>query len=142
MCTLMEMASVGVDPFPDRPDFLATIKNKAIEYLSAGLPVLSSPKKGVLRNLLKDHGCRMSYADGDDQELTAVVLDLYRRPHRLLRMSEQTKASYLSTFTAERVYNNMAQYLEQVAVKFGHNQRGPGDGARDALAAAIERSFP
>ena len=31
--TLMRRASVGLDPLPDRYDFLATINNKAIEYM-------------------------------------------------------------------------------------------------------------
>ena len=44
---LMRRSAVGLDPLPDRYDFLATINNKAIEYMSAGLPVISSPDRGV-----------------------------------------------------------------------------------------------
>ena len=52
-----EKIAGGIDPLPDRYDYLASINNKAVEYLSAGLPVVSSPRHGVLYELLEREEC-------------------------------------------------------------------------------------
>ena len=62
---LMRRSACGLDPLSDRYDFLATINNKAIEYFSAGLPVISSPRRGTLAELLAAEECGLSYDLGD-----------------------------------------------------------------------------
>jgi len=54
--TLMRMSSVGLAPYRSSKDFMASIPNKSIEYLSAGLPILSS-LKGTLKELLSTNDC-------------------------------------------------------------------------------------
>jgi hypothetical protein len=39
--------AVGLDPMPDRYDLVVHINNQAIEYLSGGLPIVSSPQLHV-----------------------------------------------------------------------------------------------
>ena len=41
---LMRIAQVGLAPYRSTEDFIISIPNKAIEYMSAGLPVISSLK--------------------------------------------------------------------------------------------------
>jgi glycosyltransferase involved in cell wall biosynthesis len=111
---LMRRSRVGLDPLPDRYDFLATINNKAIEYLSAGLPVISSPDRGVLSDLLREHECGMSYPYEDANALTSVLSGLYEDRTRLLRMSENGVRVFNEMFTAEKVYGEMMEYLIQI----------------------------
>ena len=111
---LMRRASVGLDPLPDRYDFLATINNKAIEYMSAGLPVISSPNRGVLCDLLREKNCGLSYATGDAEGLAAALVRLMDDRPGLAEMSRNAARLFEQTFQAERVYAAMMDYLGEV----------------------------
>ena len=115
---LMRRSHVGLDPLPDRYDFLATINNKAIEYFSAGLPVLSSPASGILADLLRKNRCGLSYPTGAANELARVLDDLQANRSVLARMSQQARTVFTSQFTAEKVYAEMAQHLVEVTTRY------------------------
>lgn len=125
MYVLLRRASVGVNPIPDRYDFLATINNKAIEYMSAGLPVLSSPKKGVLYRLLKMEECGTGYEPGDASDLSRTITELYDDPCRLKIWSENARSVFERNFDAEIVYKEMARYLGNIANGFRERVEGP-----------------
>jgi glycosyltransferase involved in cell wall biosynthesis len=112
---LMRRSKVGLDPMPDRFDFLGTINNKAIEYLSAGLPIISSPERGVLSDLLKRHQCGMSYPQRDTHTLADVLLNLYQDRETLQNMSKNASRLFKEMFTAETVYGEMMQHLVEIA---------------------------
>jgi glycosyltransferase involved in cell wall biosynthesis len=125
MYVLLRRASVGLNPFPERYDFLSTINNKAIEYMSAGLPVLSSPKKGVLYRLLKMEECGTGYEAGDAAALSRTITELYDDPCRLKRWSENAKGVFERDFNADIVYADMARYLGDIADRFRRRAEGP-----------------
>lgn len=112
--TLLRCASIGLDPLPDRYDFLATINNKAIEYLSAGLPIISCPEKGILAQLLKQEGIGFSYAYGDENHLAETLLKLDQDRELLRQVSERAKVVFEEQFTADRVYTMMESHLRTV----------------------------
>lgn len=126
---LMRRASVGLDPLPDRYDFLATVNNKAIEYLSAGLPVISSPNQGVLYELLREKNCGISCAAGDAESLAAALVRLSGDAPGLAKMSQNAARLFEETFRAERVYAAMMDYLSEVHRAFGVRQGGATSGA-------------
>jgi glycosyltransferase involved in cell wall biosynthesis len=112
---LMLRSAVAIDPLPNRYDFLVTINNKAFEYMSAGLPIVSCPDKGVLYDLLKERDCGMSYSYGDANGLSECLAELYDDRQRLKKMSGNSKRLFKEKFAAERVYKDMAQYLCDIA---------------------------
>jgi glycosyltransferase involved in cell wall biosynthesis len=112
---LMRRSKVGLDPMPNRFDFLGTINNKAIEYLSAGLPIISSPDLGVLSDLLKKHQCGMSYPQGDTHALADVILNLYQDRESLQIMSKNASKLFKEMFTAEKIYGDMMDYFYRIA---------------------------
>jgi len=123
MYVLLRRSSVGLNPIPDRYDFLSTINNKAVEYLSAGLPVLSSPKKGVLHRLLEAEKCGTCYEPGDQPGLSRAIIGLYDDPGGLKAWSENAKQVFERRFDAEIVYREMSRYLVDIASRFpGRNQ--------------------
>lgn len=115
---LMRRSHVGLDPLPARFDFLATINNKAIEYLSAGLPVLSCPREGSLFRFLRQADCGDSYDSDDSAGLAHLVARLMDNRTRLQAMSANARAVYQSSFVAERVYREFVQYLERLSASY------------------------
>jgi glycosyltransferase involved in cell wall biosynthesis len=111
--TLMRMSSVGLAPYRSSKDFMASIPNKSIEYLSAGLPILSS-LKGTLKELLSTNDCGITYDNGDAEDLVSILVNLYDHPEIIRKMSENAYVLYKEKFIAEKVYNNMISHLELV----------------------------
>ena len=111
---LMRRSAFGLDPMPNRYDFLATINNKAIEYMSAGLPIILSPAKGVLYDLLNREQFGLSYDCGDVDKLTVFLSRLCDNRNSLIKMAENSARVFLEKFTAEKVYKEMMEYLEEV----------------------------
>ena len=112
--SLMRRSNVGVDPLPDRHDFLSTINNKAVEYLSAGLPVISSPQKGVLHDFLSSQGCGMSYSAGVTGEFVDILRRLLMDTSSLREMSARALSVFENQFSADIVYPRMAAHLSEV----------------------------
>lgn len=112
--TLMRHADIGLDPLIDRYDFLATINNKAIEYMSAGLPIISSPAHGVLFDLLAKEQCGLSYDCGDADGLVNILLKLWNDRVLVRNMAERSRQVFHEKFTAEKVYNEMMKHLEEI----------------------------
>lgn len=110
--TLMRMASVGLAPYRSSLNYTGNLPNKPIEYLSAGLPILSS-LKGLLCSLLSRHGCGITYGGSD--QLVAALSTLRAAPRHVEAMSAAAMALYRDKFVAEDVYDAMAAHLEKVA---------------------------
>jgi len=111
---LLHRASVGLNPLPDRFDFLSTINNKAIEYLSAGLPILSSPTRGVLNEFITREKCGRSYRRQSATDLALQIGNLIDDPVGLRLMSDNARRSFERHFDPDQVYPEMIRHLEQI----------------------------
>ncbi len=107
---LMKLSSVRLAPYHSTWDFMISIPNKPIEYMSAGLPVVSS-LKGTLADLLADSGAGMTYENGDSDDLARVLSCCYDHRSEMDRMSSNATQLYQRRFVAELVYSQMADYL-------------------------------
>ncbi len=110
----MRMSKMGIVPYPNTQDFVRSIPNKAIEYLSADLPILTS-LRGTLQNLIEKHQCGVPYRNGDPGMLADKVTELYGSGARVTNMSRCAKRLFDQRFVAERVYGELARHLESVA---------------------------
>jgi glycosyltransferase involved in cell wall biosynthesis len=99
-------------PYIDHPSFNLSLPNKLIEYLSGGLPVISSIE-GTLGRLLREEECGATY--GSAEELAAILRRLSQDQSELERLSKNASALYKARFVAENVYGKMADYLEEMA---------------------------
>lgn len=125
--TLMRLAKLGLAPYRNTKDFQSSLPNKTIEYLSAGLPLLSC-LKGVLKELLEENGCGVPYAEADPGSLARAVEEAYDRQERLDAMSDNALRLYRAKFTAETVYGEMMLHLEKLA---GRAPAGDSGGDRE-----------
>jgi len=118
--SLMRRARLGLDPLLERYDFLATINNKAVEYMSAGLPIISCPQSGELYNLLRDTGSGVSYSAGDARGLGEILAALVSDPERISRMSSAATKCFNERFDSEKLYADMFNHLKLIAAEYPH----------------------
>lgn len=120
IAALMEIARAGLTPYRSTEDFVISIPNKAIEYISAGLPVISS-LKGSLQDLLAEHNAGLTYDNNNSDELFNMLCDLYDHREKLKIMSANAYDLYRERFIGEKVYTDMCRYLEKIATfKYKH----------------------
>jgi glycosyltransferase involved in cell wall biosynthesis len=112
---LMQIASLGISPAKPKPDFEATIQNKAIEYMSAGLPILWSLDRGVLAELIREHGTGFIYNPGSQHGLRDTITTALADAQRLETYGINAKALFEARYRADRIYQEMAEHLEKIA---------------------------
>ncbi len=93
------------------------VPNKVIEYLAAGLPVVSS-LSGEAQALLARAECGRSYQAGDGEALSRTLRELEPGQNRE-RISRNARRKYEESFRAESVYGRLAAYLEELAASGG-----------------------
>jgi glycosyltransferase involved in cell wall biosynthesis len=91
--SLMRLSSLGLAPYRNTCNFVGSIPNKPIEYLSAGLPIVSS-LNGVLQGLLDLHQCGVTYEEGNPESLAAALVSLNADRERLRKMSANARQLY------------------------------------------------
>ena len=131
--TLMRIAWAGLAPYRNSMDFRLSLPNKSIEYLSAGLPLVSS-LTGELERLLEEHGCGVTYTEGDAGSLATALVELYDHRAGLETMATNALALYHGRFTAELIYNELCGYLEDLAI-------GIPSYKRDAVSFSTNRGI-
>jgi glycosyltransferase involved in cell wall biosynthesis len=132
--TLVRMASVGLIPGTNTFSLLMSYPNKATEYLSAGLPIVSG-LGGALSRLLAEWRCGVTYPEGDHVALAGAIRRLAEDSGRLERMRAQAALLYQTEFDAARVYDSMVRHVEYVArVGFREAESsGPGPAPVDGV---------
>ncbi len=121
--TLLRIASVGLMPYKESSNFENGVTNKPIEYLSAGLPIVATLKRGVLRDLLLKHGCGLFYSSEDASQLASLIIHLSEKREELNQMSRAALKLYNSTFTAEKVYGEMIDHFQLVVRSIGRGRK-------------------
>jgi glycosyltransferase involved in cell wall biosynthesis len=114
---LLRRTSVGLDPMLNRADFLASVNNKAVEYLASGVPILSTPENGALARLLRETGSGESTKEGDDRSLEAALSRMLRDPERLCRMEQNAARLYADQFNPTTVYKLLIKHVEDMVQK-------------------------
>lgn len=114
---LMRRSAVGLAPYRCTSDFMMTMSNKAVEYISAGLPVVSSLRGSYMDRLFTAAGCGLFYEDGNAAELASLLAGLHANPDKLRAMSLGAERLYREKFMAEKVYGEMIKYLSAIAVR-------------------------
>ncbi len=120
--SLMRYSQLGVVPYPSTRDYRISVPNKAIEYLSAGLPVVTS-LSGTLHQLLESNGCGTRYPNGNAEALASLVMKAAQSPQWLQRMVQNASQLFEREFVGERVYGQMCDYLETIIESHGNQSR-------------------
>jgi len=111
--TLMRIAKAGLVPLRSTPDFIISIPNKVSEYMSAGLPIVSS-LSGTLQKLLLQRCVGRTYGNGNIEECFRIFAELYDNPSKLRQMGKESILLFREKFQAEKVYGDMCKHLEMI----------------------------
>jgi glycosyltransferase involved in cell wall biosynthesis len=114
--TLLHMANIGLAPYVNSNNFKSNIPNKPIEYLSAGLPILSGIE-GAIAELINENDCGYQYEYGSAESLSAVLIGIMSNLQGLKNKSENAKKLYSDRFDADIVYNSLISFLVDVQSK-------------------------
>lgn len=111
--TLMEISAVGLAPYSTTAKM--SLPNKPFEYMSAGLPILSS-LRGELERILSEHDCGLTYDNCAGAFLTALEV-LASDPERRQQMGQNARRLFEAKFAESVVYPEMIHHLERLARK-------------------------
>ncbi|AMN46432.1 hypothetical protein ACG33_04800 [Steroidobacter denitrificans] len=110
--TLMRRAKVGILPYLPSADFIASMPNKSIEYLSAGLPVLTCLRGGYLQTVLEEGGCGIFYHGETPGSLKEAIQHLVSDRGGLQTRRSAAARLFEQRFREDRVYSQMVDHLE------------------------------
>ena len=115
--SLLEISDIGLCPYNVNKAFLGSIPGKAIEYMSAGLPLLSTLKDGELGNLVTENNIGYHYDFGNPLSLAEKVKELMEKKNELKAMHNRIFNLFMKEFDAQHIYSNYLDHLEKVVEK-------------------------
>ena len=113
---LAKSSIAGLAPYRNNNTFKNTISNKIIDYLSYGLPVLTSINGNDVK-LLEDEGALVIYEEQNSKELHDVVLKISEDKAFYERSSSSANRVYDLQFEHEKVYKDAVMRIEGLARK-------------------------
>lgn len=115
--TLMQRSSLGLAPYRNSDNFKDSVPNKLIEYMSEGLPIVSS-LEGFSRQLLSEHQCGYFFSEDQPETLTATLRSALDDRLARQEMGAREKAIFEESYSAEELYGKLADYLENMAENY------------------------
>ena len=112
----LEFSDIGIAPYVETPNFVNNIPNKPPEYMSEGLVLAVSLKRGKLVDLVEGEKCGFSYAHDADL-LVSELIDLNENRTLLSTSKAASKAVFDRLLNGEKVYQSMVSFLESGADK-------------------------
>jgi glycosyltransferase involved in cell wall biosynthesis len=117
---ILRISTVGLAPYKN--DTMITLPNKPFEYMSAGLPLLSS-LKGELEDLIKREKIGLQYQAGDPQSLARQVIWLAEHPEERREMGRRVSKLFEERYNADLIYPKLVKHIEYVAEEYGRSER-------------------
>jgi glycosyltransferase involved in cell wall biosynthesis len=109
---LLELATLGLAAYAvGAPQ---GISNKVIEYMAAGLAVVTS-LTGEARELIETVDCGSYYPAGDARALAHVLAAYAGAPDRCIEQGRRARSYFDMVFDARTVFGQMADHLEGFA---------------------------
>lgn len=112
MNSIMKMSKCGLYCLRNTMDLKDTFSNKAIQYLSAGLPVVSS-LEGFSKEFITENDIGMCYKEGDEDDLREKLMELISNEKSRKRMAENGYDVFENNFKSSVVNEQFERYLLQ-----------------------------
>jgi len=112
IAALMDISDIGLAAYAKCAP--QGIPNKIFEYMSAGLPILSS-LRGETETLIGHYGCGFTYSSSDSIDLVDKLDELLKDSALMTQMGLNSKKLFNEKFAAKSTYSRMAKFLEDLA---------------------------
>lgn len=89
------------------------LPNKIFEFMSLGLPILSS-LQGETKEFVKKERIGLSYIPNDHKDLIKKILTLINDKKLLKQMSYNCITNFRQKFDSKIIYNDLITYLEEI----------------------------
>lgn len=115
---LKSISDIGIAPYINTPDFAASIPNKAVEYLSGGLPILTSID-GHLTKIIKKNNCGWFYKNDHPKLLANLILKIKMEQNELIRMKKNAINLFETRFEENKVNAKLESHIKYIIESFG-----------------------
>lgn len=112
---LMESVDIGLACFYPEPNHLKSVPNKLFEYMSAGLPMVTSDFP-LWRNIVEREKCGIFVNPKNPQEIAKAINYLAENPEKATQMGKNGKRAILNQYNWKReskklfeIYDNLAK---------------------------------
>ena len=112
---LLNLSHIGLVPCLSVID---AMPNKPFEYLSAGLPILSS-LEGEMEAIMTNHNIGCSYKSGDIDTFLKLIIKLSSDEKLRLQQSHNAIRLFRNKFSSKIIYAAYANHVEHIARKKG-----------------------
>lgn len=113
MSTAMSISKVGVYSLINSEDFIDTVSNKAIQYMSGSLPVLNS-LTGYMNKLLSEENAGLSYKEGDVKDCISKIEYFYTHENERALMANNASKLYTEMFFPDKINKEFETYLNHI----------------------------
>ena len=110
--TLNALSSIGLCAYS--PKAIQSISYKPLEYMAAGLPLISS-LRGELRAIIEAERCGVYYVAGDAGSLCGQILRLAADQQESRQMGLRARALFEKRYDGRQIYPQLAEQLEITA---------------------------
>ena len=107
-----KFSTAGIAPYLSTADFKISTPNKINDYISFGLPVISS-LEGITREMIQKQNVGLFYDSNSLNSLFNALMEL-EDPKLLAQLSEKAVKSYMREFEGKRAYTRLAKHLERM----------------------------
>jgi glycosyltransferase involved in cell wall biosynthesis len=118
--SLMKVSKLGIIPYKSTINYQNNITNKAIEYLSEGLPIVTG-LTGYFRDFVLNNKIGLVYENGNANSLFQLIKSLIDDTDSLNDLSKNALALYERDFEADKVYTKYMNHLEKVVENHKNN---------------------
>ena len=108
---LMSISAVGLAPYINSNKF--EYPNKLFEYLSAGLPIISS-LKGEISEELRVHKCGYNYDSHSEKSLRATILTMFSNKEKTKKMGKNAQHLFQKKYSHSLIFTDTEQYLKKL----------------------------
>ena len=117
MTTIMQMAKCGAFCIKNTFDFKDTFNNKAIQYISEGLPILNS-LSGFAKSFISDNNFGLTYECDSVADCKAKILQLYSDEEARGLMGRNGLQCFEEMFESDVVNEQFEDYLIRMSDKY------------------------
>ena len=112
---ILKNMDMGFAPYNNTFDFQSSISNKFAEYLCYGLPVIIT-SDGCMAEIIEKN--EIGIASRDIKKISEFIIKLKNNKEEYEKKSKRALEIYNNEFMADKVYKELAEYLEKIVKSY------------------------